>query len=364
MTPEEIQIQIDELETRVDRLRSLYEQYFVGLERLEPHVQKKDVERRYQFLRRESFRNTAMRFRFQMLVQRYTTYLTYWQRICRKIEDGTYKRDLARAQRYGSKLAAAGGETPELSLEAEDLSAVLESMDEDVEHATAEHEVPTEIREPASFRPSKAPQPATRSASIPTPTAREHVREELPPEALAPPSEFPPAPSAPLIAPSLPPRTPSVPPPRVGSPSFPVANRPIPAPPAATGAANVRRALSPFGGGTRAGAPAAQPGVPSARPAATASPAAKPQPTAAKPTATPAAAARPVDAHVQSVYERYRDSRKRNGEADVSFDTVAKQIQESRTRLAAKYTTHDVSFDVTVKDGKTVLKPVVKPRST
>src|SRR5688572_24520798 len=98
MGSDEIQIQLDELDTRVDRLRALYEQYFVGIEKLEPHVQKKDVERRLYALRKLQIRNTALRFRFQNLVQRYTTYLTYWQRVCRQIEEGTFKRDLVRAQ--------------------------------------------------------------------------------------------------------------------------------------------------------------------------------------------------------------------------------------------------------------------------
>src|SRR5262249_40879061 len=50
-------------------------------------------------LRRAQPRNTALRFRFNQLVQRYTTYNTYWQRITRQIEEGTYKRDVLRAKR-------------------------------------------------------------------------------------------------------------------------------------------------------------------------------------------------------------------------------------------------------------------------
>ena len=98
---DEIQILLDELDTRLDRLRALYEQYFVGIEKIEPHVQKKDVERRFAHLRKIQLRNTASRFRFQALLQKYTTYLTYWQRITRQIEEGTYRRDFARARGYG-----------------------------------------------------------------------------------------------------------------------------------------------------------------------------------------------------------------------------------------------------------------------
>src|SRR5262249_17871926 len=50
----------------------------------------------------EQIRNTAMRFKLNTTVQRYNTYQQYWQRVCREIENGTYRRDLARAaERFG-----------------------------------------------------------------------------------------------------------------------------------------------------------------------------------------------------------------------------------------------------------------------
>ena len=102
MDSAEIDSLVGELESRVDRLRALYDQYFMGIERLEPLVPKKDVERRLTVLRKEQIRNTGTRYRFQMIVQRYNTLMTYWQRISRQIELGTYKRDVMRAQaRFG-----------------------------------------------------------------------------------------------------------------------------------------------------------------------------------------------------------------------------------------------------------------------
>jgi hypothetical protein len=44
VTPKEQEIAIGELEERVDRLRNIYEQYFLGFEKLEPTVPRKDVE--------------------------------------------------------------------------------------------------------------------------------------------------------------------------------------------------------------------------------------------------------------------------------------------------------------------------------
>jgi hypothetical protein len=96
---QDIEKLVADLEIAVDRLRSLYEQYFMGIEKIEPAVARKDVDRRIYVLRKEQIRNTALRFRFQMILQRYNTYQSHWQRVCREIENGTYKRHLARAQK-------------------------------------------------------------------------------------------------------------------------------------------------------------------------------------------------------------------------------------------------------------------------
>ena len=99
MEQRELETEVSELETRVERLRALYDQYFMGIEKLEPLVQKKDVERRLHILRKEQIKNTGLRFRFQQIVARYNTFTSYWMRIARQIEEGRYKRDVLRATR-------------------------------------------------------------------------------------------------------------------------------------------------------------------------------------------------------------------------------------------------------------------------
>jgi hypothetical protein len=89
---------LEDLETRVERLRSLYEQYFLGIEKIPPHVAQKDVDRRLYALRREQIRNTARRFKLQTIIQRYNTFQQYWMRIMREIENGTYRRHVLRAE--------------------------------------------------------------------------------------------------------------------------------------------------------------------------------------------------------------------------------------------------------------------------
>ncbi|KYF71442.1 hypothetical protein BE15_28480, partial [Sorangium cellulosum] len=106
MESSEVERELEELETRIERLRALYEQYFMGIERLEPLIPRKDVDRRIWVMRREQIRNTGLRFKFQMLFQRYNTFQQYWGRIAREIENGTYRRDVIRAaKRVGAKEA-------------------------------------------------------------------------------------------------------------------------------------------------------------------------------------------------------------------------------------------------------------------
>jgi hypothetical protein len=106
MDTAEIDRELDDVESRIDRLRSLYEQYFLGIEKMEPSIPRRDVERKMTILRKEQIRNTAQRFKFQMLVQRYNTMQQHWARVTREIENGTYRRDVARAAaRFGEKEA-------------------------------------------------------------------------------------------------------------------------------------------------------------------------------------------------------------------------------------------------------------------
>src|SRR5690349_8670412 len=95
---------VSEAESKLKRLRALYDQWFAGVERLEPQQARKEVDTILTQLRREQVRNTALKFRFNQVVQRYTTYTTYWRRITRQIEEGTYKRDVLRARRLAEQL--------------------------------------------------------------------------------------------------------------------------------------------------------------------------------------------------------------------------------------------------------------------
>jgi hypothetical protein len=103
LTVKDQELLVSELETALDRLQALYNQYFMGIEKLEPTIPHKDVNRRIQALRKEKIHNTAIRFRFQTQVQKYSTQSNYWRRICRQIEEGTYHRDVMRAKKRSAR---------------------------------------------------------------------------------------------------------------------------------------------------------------------------------------------------------------------------------------------------------------------
>jgi hypothetical protein len=96
----ELDKEVTQLDSDVDRLRTLYEQYFQGIERNEPVHQRDTIKHRLNVLHTANIKNTAIRFRVQQLVAKYNTYQNYWQRICKQIEEGTYARDLFKARMH------------------------------------------------------------------------------------------------------------------------------------------------------------------------------------------------------------------------------------------------------------------------
>ncbi|MCG8557153.1 MAG: hypothetical protein MJD61_17980 [Proteobacteria bacterium] len=114
-TSPEFELLLAEAEKALDRLRALYEQWFQGVERIEPMVPRKDVDRKLARLRRAAPRNTALRFRFQQLAQRYTSYSVYWRRVARQIEEGSYRRDQLRARRRRTAAAKPASSRPPAS---------------------------------------------------------------------------------------------------------------------------------------------------------------------------------------------------------------------------------------------------------
>jgi hypothetical protein len=318
----EIEQFIGDLEIGVDRLRSLYEQYFMGIEKIEPGVVRKDVDRKIHTLRREQIRNTALRFRFNMLLQRYNTYQSYWQRICREIENGTYKRHILRAQRRFSDGRQSQPPPPppapapamhEVERQLDDLASDfalpamnLDDLDLDVE--LVDEPMPARFVSPGRTEVAAAPLPAKPAPLLPKPSP-----------VLAKP--------APVLA------------------------KPAPA---AQKPALQASPQSPGPG--RPGAPVAPVRVAASAPAKPARPAA-----AVAPSPQPRAPGDLPDERVRQIYSQYVETKRRHNEstASITYDAVARSLRESSAKLREKHG-KTVDFEVQVKDGKTILKPVLK----
>jgi hypothetical protein len=97
---------VEDLERTVERVRLLFEAYFLGMERRAPEQERTDLQRRLNEARRIPTANTALKFRFDTLVQRFTVLSAYWSRTMREIETGTYRRDVLKAERHIAARAA------------------------------------------------------------------------------------------------------------------------------------------------------------------------------------------------------------------------------------------------------------------
>ncbi|MGH7435071.1 MAG: MXAN_5187 C-terminal domain-containing protein [Polyangiaceae bacterium] len=375
---------VGELEVGVDRLRSLYEQYFMGIEKLEPLVPRKDVDRRIHVLRKEQIRNTALRFRFQMILQRYNTYQTHWQRVCREIENGTYKRHVVRANKRFSPEREQPSTPPPPSKQPSAPPAPQAAT------PGAGGARPPSVRPAVPSPPKPVPQPLRASPAAPAapggfPQPGAALSAELASELAELEQEFGPIKGGPVrpVAPGAAPIGPAAanagaplgapPKPAIAKPAAP----PVVAPRAAAAAAAARPASPPFPGPRPQAAPPPKPATPAGA-AAAPSPAPRPPgpalaaspPAAPKPVpVAPQAAARPAgapagdlsDQRVRALYNQYVDAKRRQNEstAAITYEGIAKSIRDSSAKLRERHG-KSVDFEVAIRDGKAILKPVIK----
>jgi hypothetical protein len=405
----ELDTALEELELRLERLRALYEQYFMGLEKIEPAIARKDVDRRIYVLRREKIRNTAKRFKLQTIIQRYNTFQQYWQRICREIENGTYKRHLLKAQKNGALLTIAArkrlGRQGRLSKPPE---AAAPSQPPSVPPSAQPPIRPVPItpvpaapappaRPPGSpplpARPAlpsrpgvapptaQAPAPSAAAAAAPAPIAANPPapkpapakfesldldmdfmgdwdpgakRAGAKPAAPTPAKVAPPPPAAAPPKPAAPPAA-AAPKPTPGPPPAPIASRPASIPPAPV-------AVPPRPASSRPPTAPAAPRIAPARPLGAAPPP-KPlaRPAAAPPKPAPAAASSNADdARMRDLHARLQQAKLQTKEANVSFEGLAKSIRATEAKLREQHKNRKIDFDVVIKDGKAVVKPIIR----
>jgi hypothetical protein len=359
-------------------------------------------------------------------VQRYNTFTTYWQRISRQIEQGTYKRDVMRAQaRFGvdprrERLTAPPAQEPNRPPSSAPAIALPEQPIEEVyelealpdEDTSREDDLLSAVqRQPPRAVPADRfvsaakleldefsdpfeeldPFPKPRAASAPrspvvarmSPDESRDTDRRIPVAPPATPSRVPVAP---------PPAQSPRPEPRVivakrGSIPDPLEAAPAPPPPPSVRSVSPAMASAPRVQ-LRVAAPAAPPqpsqtvrvapapasignAVPP-RPAPVVSPPqpkpAMPAPAPARPAPSPPAIAPPARIgdltrdRFGQIYSQYVETRRRQNEPTgaITRDALAKQLDESTSRLKQKHGGKAIDFEVVVKDGRTILRPVFK----
>jgi len=328
----EIEALINELEQKMGRLRALYEQYFMGIERVPPTTIRKDVVRLINNLEGVYVRNTATKFKIRSLIQRFNSYKSYWNRVERQIEEGTYVRDIRRAERNqerrGGRRRGADGKDggPDDGVIEIDFEDVADLSDLQAELEEMERAGAFDKREPA-------PDPAAGLS--------EEERER---RRLAKLAEI----SAQLGIGG------AAPTPVVGQPAVPAQKPAEDAP---------RPASSPA---TR-GAP--QSVAAAARPASSLDDRRQKlqdikkkmeQRTGATPASQPA---RPSgDDEARRVYDQLLEAKRRCNEPTqgLSYETVANSMKKQREQLQQSRGASNVEFKVVIKDGRAFLKPETK----
>lgn len=83
---------LDILDVKINKLRVDYEQYFAKILKKEPTALRDEIDRIILKYSNQPVTNTSLKFRYSTLTAKYTSYKQFWNRILRRIEDGTYEK--------------------------------------------------------------------------------------------------------------------------------------------------------------------------------------------------------------------------------------------------------------------------------
>ncbi len=99
--------QLDQLSELIERTRVLYEQHFMGIMPIAPFKEHAEIKKRLRSLFQQPFRSSTIRFRLKTIESRYRTYNTYWEKVLKQREEGTYFRDVFKAELHAKEAAQA-----------------------------------------------------------------------------------------------------------------------------------------------------------------------------------------------------------------------------------------------------------------
>ncbi len=308
---------LNDLGHRLDRLKQLYEMYFLGIEKMEPQVARKEVQRTMLMLQQQNIRNTGLRFKLNALVQKWNIYQTYWGRTVREMENGTYVRHLQRMRRNAER-------------DGKELPAEVVKIRERLLAGVAAQE--QQAAPKAAEKPSSGYDEFDSMKNFLDDETGEFPRVEE--------DDLPPVSKSVVAA------VPVRPPPAAPPPPPPRATVTTPPPiPAATRTATPPRPPTPPGGAP----PVPRPAVPTPpRGAAT----------------TPPGGARPNipgmnEQELRALHQSYVAARQSSGEnAKVSYEGLVGSLQKQLPRILEQPGVKGVKFEVTTKDGKAIVKAI------
>ena len=92
-----IRVELEKLDQLLEALKVQYEQFFSGIITVPPDKLHAEVKALRRLILKAPFKNSEMKYRFQSLENRYHTYRSYWERVMRERDAGTYSRDVFKA---------------------------------------------------------------------------------------------------------------------------------------------------------------------------------------------------------------------------------------------------------------------------
>ena len=101
----DLRVELERFSMLLDDLKLRYEQFFLGLAPFAPEKEHKEIQRFLRELMRAPFKTSETSYRLKMQETRYHSLNSYWQRVLRQREDGTYHRDIFKAD-LREKIAA------------------------------------------------------------------------------------------------------------------------------------------------------------------------------------------------------------------------------------------------------------------
>lgn len=90
----DIDTRLSQLDSKLEKVRSLFEQYFTGVLKSQPQREHQEFKSSLTQISSADLKTTASKFKFQSIQSRHLQLSQLWTKTLRQIEEGTHKREL------------------------------------------------------------------------------------------------------------------------------------------------------------------------------------------------------------------------------------------------------------------------------